>query len=286
MAAVERAALAGPSVGRAPIARYAVQLGDGQAPPQPIFLITKVAPLIERLVLDILGRQHQAVPFSCTPDLVTDAPALVCERDCGVEPPVLTAALVTELAAALAGIHHRNRGRHAQLSWLPRADRGQLSATHLGDWRLKWSQANADPNFVHEFGAYYPALEQAEERFFGWLDAQWQTGDALTLIHGDMHRSQVLVAGEHVTIIDWEHAHYGPLYLDLPNVFTGETAAAYWEAFERLGDALTDVQEQFRQAGRYVGFKYLGYGLTLWRDGARERAWVIIHSLIERALRG
>ena len=84
--------------------------------------------------------------------------------------------------------------------------------------------------------------------------------------------------------VDWEQASYGPLYLDLPNYFTVETALVYRDALARHGYELPVVPflERYRELGRYMGLRYLGAALEQWHLGgaARDRGrWFLYYTL-------
>jgi hypothetical protein len=84
-----------------------------------------------------------------------------------------------------------------------------------------------------------------------------------TLVHGDVHRGNVLVTVEGAVLIDWGNAKVGPPGLDLP-VLRAQGAtddAPYRRAFAELAGAppaeLAEVETFFAEVRAYVG--YLGF---------------------------
>ncbi len=248
-------------------------------------LVTKDAPLLERRTHTWLGDRRLPVPFSHTPDLATDAAAPLCMQYIGNAPAMDERA--GRAAQALAAIHHAALGRDAVLRWLPRAD-----PTFLADWlidacwRRGWQsvlagQGHIDAygrhfgppkpgaDFAAEFAAYTQPLEDAAARFLRAMTALWTAGDALTLIHGDLHGEHIRTQGQRAYVIDWGQARYGPLYLDLPNSFSRTDAPRYREALAALGHTIPpDVfLARYDAARAYVGFKYFGIGLWQWCYG-------------------
>src|SRR5205823_6249849 len=69
--------------------------------------------------------------------------------------------------------------------------------------------------------------------------------------------------------IDWGQARYGSFYLDLPNYFTPQSVLLYRDALAELGlDIPADeFMAHYRDAGRYPGFKYIGFLLFQWANG-------------------
>lgn len=277
-----------PERGRDPIRRYAALVEGGDTSPWRVTLFTKEAGLVERRVLALLGGRGLGVPFSSTTDLQTDGPALVCLEDVGEHPPVLTYALTRQLGERLATVHRTWLSRGDEFAWLTRADRAGLTTNMLDYWRYWWERCMADPAFAATFGERFGEIEAAEARFLDWLDDQFRAGDTLTLIHGDMHPAQVTIADGILSIIDWEHAAYGPLYLDLPNVFTSDAAESYRAELVRLGHAIPApvFEKNLREAGRYVGFKYMGFVLSGWEEGERDAARGRVNSILTAALTG
>lgn len=254
-----------------------------------IAVVTKPASLTERRVLAWLVERGLPVPRYYAPDLTTDTPLLVALEHAGEAPPQGDR---TEVAArALAAIHHAALGRDDEFPWLPRANpaflaerivqhcwrniwRHLLTGAGYTDWYGRWHEPRdeGDP-FWLDFAAYDEPLEAAASRFIREMTALWDEGDALTLIHTDFHGEHVRSRDGSATIIDWEQAHYGPLYLDLPNYFTREEAMRYRDALANLGHKIP--RERFLAgydaASRYIGFKYFGFGVAFWRPGDPPR---------------
>ncbi len=253
------------------IARYAATFRTPAGEAATITLITKDAPLLERRVLTRLAEQGQCVPFSHTLDLTTDQDVLVCQQDLGGdpsgEPPPPDRHRQT--ARCLAHVHVENLGRAAEFACLPRADRTFLEGYIVADFREHLAKALARPAFVTQYGDLARQMEAAVEPFLADLDALWAAGDSLTLLHGDLHDGNVLTVGSRSILIDWGEALYGPFYLDLPNYFTAETVRPYRQALAELGHDIPDAafRRGYHAAGRYVGFKYMGFVLWRWLTG-------------------
>ncbi|HZG67640.1 MAG TPA: aminoglycoside phosphotransferase family protein [Herpetosiphonaceae bacterium] len=256
------------------VRHFAVAYKDARGDCRSTRLVTKDAPLLERRILAYLSNQgHAHIPFSSTLDLTTDAPALVCQRYIGVPEPS-SAHVMTQAAQGLARIHQANMGRDAELAWLPRADRAFFDGSYvLGNWWNEWTQTMADPQFAQEFGAFTGRLQAAAAHFLREMDAIWDDGRSLTLVHGDLHVGNVLADHDMPYFIDWEHARYGSLYLDLPNYFAPEHLPMYRGALAELGYAIPadELIQGYHEASRYVGFKYLGFWLQHWRRGGDDR---------------
>jgi Ser/Thr protein kinase RdoA (MazF antagonist) len=198
---------------------------------------------------------------------------------------------MTQAAQGLARIHQANMGRGAELAWLPRADHVFFDGSFvLGNWRDEWAQTMAHPRFAQEWGAFTGPLQAAAAHFLRAMGTIWDDGHSLTLVHGDLHARNVLVDGGMPYFIDWEHARYGSLYLDLPNYFAPEHLPVYRGALAELGYAIPadQVLQGYHEASRYVGFKYLGFWLQHWRRGGDDRALsrAPLAALIATALEG
>jgi len=234
-------------------------------------LITKEAGLIERHVLNLLVAQGQCVPFSHTLDLINDRPALVCQQDLGddASPQTPSTELDRQAARCLARIHYANMGRAAEMAWLPRANRAYFEDDILADYREQVARAMERPAFVEEYGDIARQMDEAVGPFLAAMDALWTEGDALTLIHADLMGTHLLVRDGRPYLIDWGQARYGSLYLDLPNYFTPDTVSVYRDALAELGLKIPEERfmRRYREAGRYPGFKYMGFLLSLWQAG-------------------
>jgi aminoglycoside phosphotransferase (APT) family kinase protein len=271
---------------------------------EQITLVTKDAPLRERRTLAWLGERQLPVPFSYTADLTTDAPALICMQHAGDAP--LRSERARQAAHALAAIHAATLGRGAELLWLPRADPAFFAGRLIDRcWRKPWRHALTgagyrtwdgrdqepvppDSAFQAAFSHYTPLLEDAAARFLHAMTALWERGDALTLIHADFHGEHVRSRAGRASIIDWEQAHYGPLYVDLPNYFSREEALLYRDALADLGHDIPrdEFLTGYAAADPYPGFKYFGIGLSQWRNGAPPRQHSSVRYWINMVLQG
>ncbi len=250
---------------------------------EQIWLVTKPAPLIERRASTWLAEHGAAVPFCHTLDLETDAPAPLCMQFVGDRPPERA----QDAARALAGVHAAAMGRQQELAWLPRVDVA-FAKQWLVElcWRTPWQRVMAgEPytnaygqtggpikpggDFEADFSSYTELLEGAAARFVQTMAELWEQGDALTLIHADFHNHHARTYNGHDYVIDFGFAHYGPLYIDLPNYFTRDEALLYRDALADLGyDIPQDQLLAYYDAIRpYPGFKYFMIGLGNWCYG-------------------
>ncbi len=253
----------------AALARYRVTYHslDGEA--NAVTLITKRAHLRERKVLALLSAQRQAVPFSHTLDLLTDEPRLLCQQDLSGDPDEqVSLDIVQREAERLARIHSANLDQAEALSWLPRMNRSYFEEVIVADFHRQLAKAIERPGFVAEYADIARQMEQAVDPFLATMEELREDGP-LTLIHGDMHNGNIRVHGGHPYFLDWEHACYGPLYLDLPNHFMPADALRYRDALAALGCDIPRERflDRYQQAGRYVGFKYMGFLLHSWMNG-------------------
>lgn len=216
-----------------------------------------------------MDAQRQAVPFSHTLDLMTDEPMLVCQQDLtddfgGQIPPNIA----EQEAQRLAHIHSANLGKAEALSWLPRANRPYFEGLIVTDFRRQLAKAMERPEFVAEYADLAHEMAEAIEPFLATMEELREVGP-LTLIHGDLHNGNIRLHRGQSYFLDWEHASYGSLYLDLPNHFTLADALLYRDALAGDGCDIPEGQfiERYQQAGRYVGFKYMGFFLHSWMNG-------------------
>ena len=254
-----------------------------------IGLVTKDAPLGERRTLGWLAARALPVPRCLIPDTTTDAPLTICMEHVGDLPARGDRARLA--ARALAAIHHAGLGRDRELPWVPPADPAFFAEWLVGVcWRGPWRQrlygepyvdwsgrafarTVPDPRMREALDPFTAPLEAAAGRFVRDMTALWAEGDALTLLHIDLHSGQVLRQGDRARIIDWEQARYGPLYVDLPNYFSRDEALLYRDALADLG---RDIPRDrflagYDAANPYVGFKYFGFGVADWYTGDPPR---------------
>lgn len=269
-----------------------------------VALVVKEAPLVERRTLAWLGARGLPVPFCHIPDLETAAPAPICQQYAGELPP--RGERARQAARALAAIHLAGLGRGGELSWVPRADpaffaerlvdtcwrrpwRQRLFGEGYIDWYGRWRAGGVpDPKIRAALAPYTAPLETVAARFVREMAALWAAGDTLTLIHADLHGAHVLAIGDQARIIDWEQAHYGPLYIDLPNYFSREEALLYRDALAELGHEIPAGRflAGYDAASHYVGFKYFGFGVQDWYTGDPPRPHPNAQYWIDMVLEG
>src|SRR4029079_14959602 len=111
-----------------------------------------------------------------------------------------------------------------------------------GCWRKPWQRAlaneeytDAGDGFTEEFEKYTAPMEEVAARFLTAMTEWWNEGTFLTLVHADFHGEQFHVHAGKGYVIDWDFAHYGSLYIDLPNYFSRDEALLYRAALAELG---------------------------------------------------
>lgn len=248
-------------------------------------MVVKNASLLERRIVHRLGQQDCAVPPAIIPDL--DGPDRAPLYMPYLEPrPTLyegyAGAITTSMAEGLAGIHAANLGQ--QPPWLPRTGDDLPGRLWLKAWHEQWEANLAEPDFAAEFGAYTTRLVEADDQLLRHLKALVQEGTTLTLLNVDLIPDHIRLWQGRACFIDWEQSSYGPLYLDLPNAFTIETALAYRDALARLSHAIGEVEflERFHAVSPYMGLRYLGFALWQWAQGGAERQrgrWFLYYTL-------
>ncbi|MBA3943469.1 MAG: aminoglycoside phosphotransferase family protein [Herpetosiphonaceae bacterium] len=247
-----------------------------------VTLVIKIALHYEREILALLNSQgHRNIPLTYAEDLHTPIPMVMCQQHAG-ERRSLTSEEVRTIAHSLAMIHAMNRGDAHHLPGMRRL----VSHTFLAWWRPIWQQALMDQSFVHEFGSYISEIEQAVVRFTYTLDRLWQEADSLTMLHTDLSLWHVLVDHNHLYIIDWDQARYGPWYLDLPNLFTLETVLAYYVGLCNAGIApdMVTFLANFHATWSFVGLKYMIPSIQDWLHGERIQSRTDLHALLPRAI--
>lgn len=264
-----------------PVRRHTVTV-EARRRDLTVSLITKHATGIERRVLDLLQAQkHSCIPYNHAIDR-TDADALLCMEDLGdrTHPTSLDPippGLIQREADALAAIHHVNTGRPGDYSWLPHAGDEYLSAQLATIWEPAWERALEDAAFRHEFADAIDTVEAAAARAPAEIDRLWGDERCLSLLHGDINPSNVLLADGNPHFIDWQAACYGPCYLDLPHHLpTLRVAESYRLARAARGDTIApdDFAVGFRAAAHYIGLRYLWWTLDLWLEDHSEDRWV------------
>jgi hypothetical protein len=250
-----------------------------------VTLVTKDAPLLERRTLAWMQTQALRVPFNQARNLTTNEPAPVCMQYLPTLPQPREQ--VQQVAQALAAIHAAGMQRADELSWLPRADPAFVDAFIINAcWRAAWQallvggeyidgfgERYGPPkpggNFLATFATYTQPPEAAAARFLATVTELWDEGDSLTLVHADFHGDHVRMDADRAYIIDWGFAHYGSLYLDLPNYFSRDDVVLYRDALAALGHAipLDTFLARYDAVRPYPGFKYFGIGLYNWCYG-------------------
>jgi hypothetical protein len=238
-------------------------------------VVSKDAVLLERRILQHLADQHCAVPPVAIADLTSDERAPVYMPYLDPQPEHFAGGpnslLTLSIADGLAGIHAANRGRCPP--WLPRTADDWYGRLWLRAWRERWEENLTWPDFRAEFGACTARLSAAMERLLRTLDALASEESTLTLLNVDLTPAHIRFMRGEACFIDWQQSSYGPLYIDLPNHFTIETALVYRDALARRGHEIPVVEflERYHEVSHYMGLRYLGYSLGEWAAGGERR---------------
>ena len=256
-------------------------------------LVCKNASLKERRVVLLLDSQEQAVPpvLCPTPDASGRAPLLMpnvrsrpLDRILG-DPYV---PLTQQVAQGLARIHAANLERCPD--WLPRAADDPMDRLYLQATQDEWARCMADARFRSDYGEYDRPLRESLQRLLELLGELEAEGSSCTLLNSDLHPDHIRLLDERPVFIDWEQACYGPLYLDLVNYFTLETALLYRDALAEAGYAIAPAafMQRFRAVGHFMGLRYLEVGLLSWQAGGaawQQGRW-FFHYCLSMALGG
>lgn len=255
-------------------------------------MVTKNASLLERQIVQRLHGQGCAVPPLYVADVPGVARSPIFMPFLEARPPLdmghPDSPLTRSVADGLAGIHAANRGQPPP--WLPHTADDFARSLWLYAWRERWEENLADAEFAADFGQFTRPLETAMERLMDILNQLTAEGDSLTLLNVDLLPGHIRLWRGEARFIDWQQSSYGTLYLDLPNYFLLETALLYRDALARHGFEIPVMEflERYREVGRYMGLRYLGYSLWRWAQGGEERAqgrWFLYYTLT-LALRG
>lgn len=290
--AVEEHPMPGVGYSGASLRRYGLRYRGAAGEARAVELVVKEALPVERRVMVRLYRQGApGIPFCYAQDLESSERAPLCLEYLAPASGQPGADALARAAEALAAIHAANLRDPALPGWLPAAD-GAFAQTGylLGNAHASWARALTDAEFARDYGHLSGPLQAAGERFTRFLEDSWQAGRAVTLIHGDLHDGNLVVRAGQPYFLDWEHARCGALYLDLPNLLDGDGLRAYYQAITHLGAGLDESEfwQGVREAGRYVGFKYLGFMLAQWprRSEPALRVREKLENLIGLAIEG
>jgi hypothetical protein len=260
------------------ISRVRVRYIDDHGLPQATSLILKQASHRERRVLERLqALPARHVPFNHTCSSEDDA-GLLCMQDLGehTRPSSLDPidpVLEQHEAEALADIHLAHVAA-PDLGWLPAADRDYIERQFF---RPAWERAAQDPAFVEDFGPVIARVERMADTIVDEMSGLSREDAWRTLVHTDLNPSNVLVWQGYPYVIDWDMAHVGSLFLDLPHHFpTRAQAERYRLALAERGLPIdrTTFGVAHALAARYIGLRYLWWTLAAWRDDRAAEPWV------------
>jgi len=129
--------------------------------------------------------------------------------------------------------------------------------------------------FRSRYGSFEGAIKDSWRGFRTAIDEEMGHPQQHTLISTDMTPSHWRQRAGEPVFIDWEQARYGPLYLDLPNMFNDKTVKHYYHALLECGVTVDreEFADKFASLSRYpfslperwtgilVGHQQIGTGL-------------------------
>lgn len=258
-------------------------------------LAIKHASLKERRILRLLNDQGQAVPPALSPAstlrsagraplLMPFARSRPMDRILG-DPYV---PMTQQVARGLARLHAANLEQCPD--WLPRAAADPVARLYLQATQDEWARCMDEAVFRRDYGQYDRPLRESLARLLDFVAALDEEGSCCTLLNSDLHPDHIRLYGGQPVFIDWEQACFGPLYLDLVNYFTLETVMLYRDALAQAGCVIPTAafMQRYREAGLFMGLRYLEVGLVNWQAGGE--AWLqgrwFFHYCLAMALGG
>lgn len=236
--------------------------------------VAKHATLLERRIMNLLQDQDQAVPGLAAETEIDSRDWLIMEFADEIsgqdnEDP----AWAEKLGVALAGIHAQNMGQRPE--WLKQLSTdNELSDVYCNEWQpLFHNLLQADSEFSALHSDKADKLDASWEDFKTALAREMEDTSRLTLINTDLIPSHWRQIHGKPVLIDWEQSRFGPLYLDLPNMFNDKTISAYYKALASRGVNIPvdEFSSRFVSLSRYLGFRYMSVGLSGWPDGKNLR---------------
>lgn len=256
-------------------------------------IVTKNATALEQRILERFTEQKQAVPPLYIPAPAEAKRAAVYMLYAASRPDAEImsdphSAATERVARRLAKIHADNRTQCP--SWLPQVSANPIRQLWLAETQTQWETCLTDNSFASEFGHYTGRLQRALEQFLDLIKAFTAEGDSLTLVNSDLHPDHIRLFDGDPVFIDWEQACFGSFYLDLVNYFSVESVLLYRDALHEAGHSIPAAEfiDRFREAGRYMGLRYLAVGLLQWQSGGEQRdqgRW-FFHYCLTLALHG
>ncbi|MBP1993024.1 phosphotransferase family protein [Paenibacillus eucommiae] len=238
-----------------------------------ITFITKRSTLIERRVLSRLYKQSANVPFNFSYNYESDEPSTIYMQDIDFDTDYSKLNIEKILRSEyklLAHIHSKNYGLKDDLAWLPVADRVYIIKMLDERWKPFWDKALENEQFLETFAAYIPEIKAVAALIIDDMEIVINDESSHTLIHTDMHPGNVLVgSNDDLYFIDWEEAHYGSFYFDIPLRFnTYEKAEKYRQELVLQGIEIQQnyFAERYKVASRYIGLRYMAWTLGSWEN--------------------
>lgn len=183
------------------------------------------------------------------------------------QPASTEAAIPANVAESLAALHAHF------------LDSGPLETATPIDERW-WRAACEQPRLQQFADDGRPALRQLVERVHGWSDhpaiLDALAGLPRTLLHGDVHRNNVIVDDDTGRLVDWESGLYGIPQLDLvtlggPASPGHERYATTWRALTGQDTAAPEWRRGWLVATACFELKYLPRGARVSGDAQAQR---------------
>jgi hypothetical protein len=195
----------------------------------PLELVRKDAPAFE--IAGLRAAQAVRSQASVMPELVAWGAGWLIMALAPGSPLDWGDAVPGSLFDALAALHARYHGGAGLPTVIPRVNPAW--------WRALCREWVA-PQLDEHAGRHPPGTTARARALVGDAAGLPAVADVLaaltpTLVHGDVHPGNVIVDGEHATLIDWGACRVGPAALDLANLVTADSAevARYARAWQR-----------------------------------------------------
>ncbi|HEX3715704.1 MAG TPA: aminoglycoside phosphotransferase family protein [Trebonia sp.] len=253
------------------VARRVDQLTLHLAGGGPLELVRKEVPAHE--IAGLRAAQAVRPDATAVPELVAWGPGWLITPLAPGMPLAGDGPPPADLFESLARLHHRYQGGAGLSPAIPRITPAWWRAL-CREW--------VDPG-LREHAARHPPPVIARARALTARAASIPAAAELlseltpTLLHGDVHPGNVLVAAGRATLIDWGSSRVGPAALDLANLVTADSAGAarYGQTWEQLsGQPLPPAVTGpgYRWAALQIPVQYLPWTIAHRSTQAAEAA--------------
>lgn len=256
------------------VERVALYLAGHQ---RPLELIRKQAPGLE--IAGLRAAQAVRMDGTAIPELVAYGPGWLITPMAAGAPLAPDATAPANLFGTLAALHARYHGGAGLPAAIPRVTPAWWQRL-CQDWAEPQIRGNAGRQPHETVGRARALLSRAAT---DPAVPAVLAGLTPTLLHGDVHSGNVLVAGNGATLIDWGSSRVGPAMLDLANLVAAESAgvAQYARAWQQItGQPLAagTINAGYRWAAVQIPIQYLPWA-------ARHRPARDVDAMLARAER-